>query len=240
MLRTGPSVQWPRRSLAWVGSRFVPHRTTHGLRLAAFSHEEDGELLLDKVTEALDLIAVCDPRRFARIRRQVRAVFVVPAGGEIYDQGLGGYMATASLLRQRSAAHVALAIVHEATHARLWASGIRSTAANLDRIERLCIAQEIAFAQRLPDAEALTTFARGKFERPWWAPEEGRRRADEMAQSPRCPHLARQTALANLVVGWCSRRSRSLASNPRMQPTGQGGPELRAGAALLVAKQWQR
>jgi hypothetical protein len=183
MLRTGLTLQLIRRSLAWVGSRFVPHRTIHGLRLAAFSHEEDGEVLLDKVTAALNLIASRDPRRFARIRRQMRAVFVVPAGGEIYDHGLRGYMATASLLRQRSPAHVALAIVHEATHARLWASGIRSTAANLDRIERLCIAQEIAFAQRLPDAEALTTFAKGKLERPWWAPEEGRRRVDEMAQS---------------------------------------------------------
>ncbi len=28
--------------------------------------------------------------------------------------------------------------------------------------------------------------------------------------------------------------------NPRMQPTGRRGPELRAGAALLVAKQWKR
>ena len=183
MLRTGGSLQWFRRGLAWVGSRFVPHRTTHGLQLAAFSHEEDGELLLDKITEALALIAVHDPRRLARMRRQVRAVFVVPAGGEIYDHGLDAYMATASLLRQRLASHVALAIVHEATHARLWASGIRSTAANLDRIERLCIAEEIAFAQRLPDSETLTPCARGKLERPWWAPEEGPRRADEMAQS---------------------------------------------------------
>jgi hypothetical protein len=161
----------------------VPHRTTHGLRLAAFSDEEDGEVLLDKITEALELIAVHDPSRFARIRRQLRAVFVVPAGGEIYDHGLAGYMATASLLRERPTAHVALAIVHEAAHARLRANGIRSTPANLDRIERLCIAQEVAFAQRLPDAEALVTFARGKLGRPWWAPEEGRRRTDEMAES---------------------------------------------------------
>jgi hypothetical protein len=28
--------------------------------------------------------------------------------------------------------------------------------------------------------------------------------------------------------------------NPRMQPTGRGGPELRSSAALLVAKQWKR
>jgi hypothetical protein len=28
--------------------------------------------------------------------------------------------------------------------------------------------------------------------------------------------------------------------NPRMQPTGRGGPEPRSGAGLLLAKQWKR
>jgi hypothetical protein len=33
---------------------------------------------------------------------------------------------------------------------------------------------------------------------------------------------------------------RMLRPNPRMQPTGRGGPGLRSGAALLKAKQWRR
>ena len=32
----------------------------------------------------------------------------------------------------------------------------------------------------------------------------------------------------------------AVPPNPRMQPTGWGGPKLRAGAALLVARQWKR
>jgi hypothetical protein len=32
----------------------------------------------------------------------------------------------------------------------------------------------------------------------------------------------------------------SVLPNPRMQPTGRGGPQLRSGTALLVAKQWKR
>jgi hypothetical protein len=31
-----------------------------------------------------------------------------------------------------------------------------------------------------------------------------------------------------------------LRRNPRMQPTGRGGPELLAGTSFLKAKQWKR
>jgi hypothetical protein len=37
------------------------------------------------------------------------------------------------------------------------------------------------------------------------------------------------------VTSFCA-----LLPNPQMQPTGQGGPRLRSGAVLLVARQWKR
>ncbi|MGX5840155.1 hypothetical protein ACWGTI_05510 [Mesorhizobium sp. ArgA1] len=47
-------------------------------------------------------------------------------------------------------AHIASTIVHEATHARLMRCGIGYEETLRDRVERVCLRREIAFAARLP------------------------------------------------------------------------------------------
>jgi hypothetical protein len=57
---------------------------------------------------------------------------------------------SAKFVEDYSAANVAIAIVHEATHARVGQAGIPLYPDLRSRIERRCVREEIAFAQRLP------------------------------------------------------------------------------------------
>jgi hypothetical protein len=80
-----------------------------------------------------------------------------------------------------------MAIVHEATHARLRHCGIQTTEANEGRVEALCVRQEIAFAHRLPGSAAFIQHARDKLNTPWWGNAEGSHRIDEQLRSLRVP-----------------------------------------------------
>lgn len=76
--------------------------------------------VLSTVLEALHLIVVHDPRRFARLRRDVRAVLVWPATlGAVahFDDHSRFCVLNTDYVLTRSAIYVALLVVHEATHA---------------------------------------------------------------------------------------------------------------------------
>jgi hypothetical protein len=55
--------------------------------------------------------------------------------------------------REVSATQLAAVIVHEATHARLFAAGVGYPPELRPRIERLCLREELALALLLPDGE---------------------------------------------------------------------------------------
>jgi len=55
---------------------------------------------------------------------------------------------------------VAAAIVHEATHARLWRRGIGYDEMLRARVEAACFRRELAFAARLPNGERVREQAR--------------------------------------------------------------------------------
>jgi hypothetical protein len=57
------------------------------------------------------------------------------------------------------AALIATAIVHEATHARLWHYGFRYEEEARQRVEAVCLRREIAFAHKLPDGERIHAWA---------------------------------------------------------------------------------
>jgi len=65
-----------------------------------------------------------------------------------------------------SASRMTLTIVHEATHVRLCKLKIKYTEDIRDRVERICIKSEIAFAKRLPDGQKLVEMAESKLKRP--------------------------------------------------------------------------
>jgi hypothetical protein len=170
-----------RRGLAWVSARLMPRRRAFGIEMVDFTATEQSDDYFDRLTSALAVVEKYDPTRLERIRRDLGRIGTVRGGGELYDHGLRTYFATGPLVLQRSPERNALAIVHEATHARLRRRGIVTTRENQERIERLCVAQEVSFAARLPDPETLSSEAMGKLSTPWWSESDmGRRHEEQM------------------------------------------------------------
>jgi hypothetical protein len=79
---------------------------------------------------------------------------------------------SAEYILKASAEQLALTIVHEATHARLWARGFDYRHECRRRIEERCVKEEVDFALRLPDGVQLADEAKAKLGDPWWT--EGR------------------------------------------------------------------
>jgi hypothetical protein len=61
-----------------------------------------------------------------------------------------------------------MTLVHEATHARIAKAGITYKQALRARIERLCVEEEAAFADKLPQGQQLAADARRRLEEKWW------------------------------------------------------------------------
>jgi hypothetical protein len=170
----------------WLASRFWQWPVARGLLLVSTRTRLDGfdvydasidgtEAPLGRISEALELIRARAPRRSERLRRDVRRIVVIAAGGPEYWPEADAIVVTRRTLDQ-SREEVALVIVHEATHARLWAMGIPYIHALRGRIEHTCVRAEVAFAQTLPDAEGWTERLQRKLETPWWTDDALRAR----------------------------------------------------------------
>ncbi len=116
-------------------------------------------MLFDKVCDAVRLIDQYNPARFARLKRDLRGLWITETGGNHAEYHYWAQLCVldrSHLLKQEvSAVHVASIIVHEATHARLFRAGFGYEPEMRVRIERVCFKAEIAFASRLPDGQAL-------------------------------------------------------------------------------------
>jgi hypothetical protein len=178
-----PTISVIRRLLVRIGLYFLPTSSAYAIRLAVFSGRGEPEPLFQRVKDGLGIIKAYDPRRFERIRRYLRLIALVERGGEVYDHALRTYIVDVGILKQRHTEEVAMAIVHEATHARLRHCGIQTTERNHARIEELCVKEEIAFASRLPGGAPFIEHARRKIHTPWWGKEESHRRVDEQLRS---------------------------------------------------------
>jgi len=130
------------------------------------------EAPLARIHDALHLIREYAPRRHERIRRDVRRFIILAAGGPQYWPGVDAITLTRRMLVSEPTEEVALVIVHEATHARLYSMGIRYLPAMRERIERACVRAEVAFAKELPDAEWWVASVQKQLDTPWWTDAE--------------------------------------------------------------------
>jgi hypothetical protein len=128
---------------------------------------EELELATNKVREALRLIAIHDPKRFAKLKRDVRRIWVgaTPHRGEWFLEFQMcvlrfDYVVSPDI----SPARLALTLAHEATHARLDRMGCTYAEKGRAEVERICVRAEIALAERLPDGRSLAENARARLE----------------------------------------------------------------------------
>jgi hypothetical protein len=108
----------------------------------------------DKIVEALGLIRDFDPVRYKRLLRDVRQILVTTLPSSVAqwaDSSRACELDERYVIHQETTPElVASCIVHEATHARLMRCGIGYEEEMRDRVERVCLRREIAFAAKLP------------------------------------------------------------------------------------------
>jgi hypothetical protein len=161
-----------------------------GLWVGAFGDKPEPTLC--RLREVLQLIKITDQRRYSRLIRDLKHVWVP---GRLKSTGLFNYRLEACELDEEfvlgeTPELIASVIVHEATHARLLGCGIGYEEEIRPRVEAICVRRELAFAARLPNgqrarewatqrlvwcsAENLSDTAREKRDDDWY-PEELRR-----------------------------------------------------------------
>ncbi len=134
----------------------VERTSLHGVAVEVINTRPDIATadVLDRLREALDLIAQYQPWRLRHLQRDVRGIRVERfACRGAFFPGEQVIMTELTFLARRdiSAAPVASSILHEGVHARVFAMGVRG-GHDMSREERLCRRAELAFGLALPDA----------------------------------------------------------------------------------------
>ncbi len=125
--------------------------------------------------EALRLIQEADPRRFRRVKREIKCII------NSLLLGVGEYRRLCHTCRvdfarlylennyHESLREYACTLVHEATHGHIHSRYVPQYSKNYDRVERLCILEEMRFARRLGFSQAELDEIVGEqmLKRPW-------------------------------------------------------------------------
>ncbi len=165
-----------------------PARDIQGVEVTDFTaNEENDKGNFSRIADAIGLIVEHHPRRWQRIKKDLRRVMITHVGGPEYMHLLRACVVNASHLAGQEPARIAMMLVHEATHARLRRLGFRYDNRVRRRIEQLCVKQEIAFAKRLPNSGLYVEWARKKLEREWWTDQKIETRRESELQALGCP-----------------------------------------------------
>jgi hypothetical protein len=147
-----------------VGGLWVGISTADGSQVG--TSEEEFELHLRPVEEALSLIKTYDRVRYDRLGRDLERVWVQllfgPRGR--FNRSLNRCeLDTRFVIAQASSPEmIASVIVHEATHARLSHCGFGYGEELRPRVEAICVRRELAFARRLPHGDRVREWAEAK------------------------------------------------------------------------------
>jgi hypothetical protein len=151
------------RAMMFMSRRFV----VGGFEVVNLTTEPP-EVALERLQSAIDLIGRIYPNRLARINRDVGRVLLLMVDAPVYWPFANGFAIGLEAATELPVDKLALTIVHEATHARLWRAGFRYTPDIRARIEHICVRAELDFARQLPRAQELTAGLREKLSLAWW------------------------------------------------------------------------
>src|SRR5947207_7000255 len=153
--------------LIYLGQR----RVVQGCEVCVVESDLDANDVFGKVEDALRLLEKHGPRFHSRLRRDVKRLLFTDTSGGNYLPGLKTCRLAIDFARRVSSLELAMMIVHEATHARLSRRGFSYAVECRERIERICVGAEIAFAQRVPGSDATISKALALLQKEWWTSE---------------------------------------------------------------------
>ena len=137
-------------------SLLVVRREIRGIPVRVLNTRRDIETahVLDRLTQALGLIATHAPRQFRRLQRDLAGIVVerFPCRGAYFHQERECLVELTFAVNPRhTLPEIAASILHEATHARVSQMCGPLPQEQRAREERLCRRAELEFGQSLPD-----------------------------------------------------------------------------------------
>lgn len=143
-------------------------REIDGIECRVFEDAAIADEVFSIAAAALRLIAATDTRCYRRIRKHVATVLFAYGSGGQYLTRLRTCHISIEYARRVTPLELAMMIVHEATHARLWYIGCGYDDSVRERVERACVSAEIAFASRIPGSAEAIDKTRRLLETRWW------------------------------------------------------------------------
>ena len=154
-----------RRAAVLLGRK----QTVQGITVVDLVIRDEDRAALAAVGDAIELIARYDGARYRRMLRDVRYLVVThtaASAGE-YREDIRSILLDATNIVRQTPTSVAMVIVHEATHARLWRMGA-GRHPDRARVEGACVGAEIQFARKIPGTERLIAGAEAKLATRYW------------------------------------------------------------------------
>jgi len=188
-----------RRFLSWTIGRAVaivryavlqfmiassPRTSVAGFDVADLMSRGDSQARFRKLGEALALIESAQPSLMRRVRSSIARIVFLESGPEYWPRGRACILHDVTNL---SAIQVALIVVHEATHGRLWRAGIRYSPAVRERVEQICVRAELALLAKLPSGATFVEYTRQKLSSQWWSDEQRKERHGEVIADVEAP-----------------------------------------------------
>lgn len=152
--------------LKGIGESAAPERRrVRGLSVAVVNTRPDiaTDHALERLGQALDLIATYAPSRFRRLQHDFAGIVVCrfPCRGAFFPEQRECLVELTFTVNPRhSVAEIAASIVHEATHARVARMCGFLRPEQRAREERLCRQAELEFGLSLPDGDVVVQRAR--------------------------------------------------------------------------------
>ncbi len=119
--------------------------------------KDDAEIVRQRIVDALGLLKRNDPAAFGRVRRDLTGGIKVDTHlqnrAQFNSRSFACELEWAMLTGDIETEEIALTIVHEAAHARLWRFGVPYTEDIRSRIEAICMRREIAVARKFPNGQ---------------------------------------------------------------------------------------
>lgn len=139
--------------IGWLWIRTAQWEEIGGFQVNIFPAVSDAHATtaLQNLAEALEQLQLFDPTRCRQTQHYMRRIMVRPVRRSHLNVAANICMLDLGQVLADSPAGIASTIIHEATHARLAQAGVRYTPRLEIRIEKICVAAELAFVRKLPE-----------------------------------------------------------------------------------------
>jgi hypothetical protein len=158
---------------------------------------------LEALDGAIKLLEHYSPRFLARLSRECPRYVLFDDSFPEYWSLVGAIVLGKEQLAASNNGQIALALVHEGTHARLERLGVSAKRHGLDRIEEICLNRERALAATFPNSEQWRSYVESKASTRWWSAERSGQRVAGRLAGTEASRTRR--VLARLVARWATR-----------------------------------